>query len=362
MRKSSSRNNNAVIKRSKKQHKATVSNYRVFLEKVSGLLEQARHKTVRQINTVIVETYWRIGKLIIEEEQRGKQRANYGDEMITRLAKDLSQKYGRGFGKSNLFAMRKFYLFYPPRKFQTLSGKSLSWSHLCEIITLKDNSARAFYEAETAKNNWSSRELKRQINSMLFERLALSRDKVKTKTLAVKGHVVEKPEDAIKDPYILDFLGIRRQSNYTESQLEEQLISHLQDFLLELGRGFAFVARQKRITIDNEHYYIDLVFYHRILHCLVLIDLKVGKLDHRDVGQMNFYLNYIKNNEMLENENPPIGIILCTDYRQSRVFIEYALGGLTNKVFVSRYKLYLPSRKELEEEIRKEQKLLKSGG
>ena len=336
------------------------SNYRAFLEKVSGLLEQARHQTVKQINTIIIDTYWQVGKLIIEEEQKGKEHAHYGDELITRLSADLSQKYGRGFGKSNLFAMRKFYSLYPARKFQTLSGKSISWSHLCEIITLKDDSARAFYEVETAKNNWSSRELKRQINAMLFERIILSKDKNKTKALAGKGHIIEKPEDAIKDPYILDFLGIPQKSFYTESQLEQQLIGHLQEFLLELGKGFAFVGRQRRVTIDNEHYYIDLVFYHRILKCLVLIDLKVGKLDHRDVGQMNFYLNYIKDNEILDGENPPIGIILCTDYSQSRVFIEYALGGLTNKVFVSRYKLYLPTKKELEDEIKKEYTLLKS--
>lgn len=334
------------------------SNYRALLERVSDVLERARHNTVRQINTIIVETYWQIGKLIIEEEQRGRHRANYGDELITRLAADLSQKFGRGFGKSNLFSMRRFYLLYPPLKFQTLSGKSLSWSHICELITLKDDSARSFYKLEAARNNWSSRELKRQINAMLFERLALSKDKNKTKILSAKGHIIEKPEDAVKDPYILDFLGLHQKSYYTESQLEQQLISHLQEFLLELGKGFTFVGRQKRITIDNEHYYIDLVFYHRILRCLVLIDLKVGNLDHRDVGQMNFYLNYIKNTEMLESENPPIGIILCTDYRQSRVFIEYALGGLANKVFVSRYKLYLPSKKELEHEIRKERLFL----
>lgn len=195
---------------------------------------------------------------------------------------------------------------------------------------------------------------------MLFERISLSKDKKKILQLAQKGQVIEKPEDAIKSPYILEFLGIPQKSYYTESQLEQKLINHLQEFLLELGKGFAFIGRQKRITIDNEHYYIDLVFYHRILKCLVLIDLKLGKLDHKDVGQMNFYLNYIKDNERLEEENPPVGIILCTESNRSRVFVEYALGGLSNKVFVSKYKLYLPTKRELEQEVKKEIKITAS--
>jgi len=250
--------------------------------------------------------------------------------------------------------MRKFYLLYPSEKFQTLSGKSISWSHTCELLMIKDEQARSFYEIETVSNNWSVRELKRQINSMLFERLALSKKKGKVKQFARRGQIIEKPEDAVKDPYVLEFLGLPEKSHYTESQLEQRLIDHLQDFILELGKGFTFVGRQKRITIDNEHYYIDLVFYHRILRCLVLIDLKVGKLDHRDVGQMNFYLNYIKDKEILKDENPPVGIILCTESNRSKVFVEYALGGLSNKVFVSKYKLYLPTKRELEMEIKKE--------
>lgn len=330
------------------------SNYQNLFQKVSNLLEEARRKTVRQINTVIIETYWMIGKLIVEEEQRGRDKAKYGEELMIRLSNDLTKRFGKGFSKSNLFMSRRFYLLYPQKKFQTLSGKSIFWSHICELLAVKDESVRSFYEIETIKNNWSVRELKRQINSMLFERLALSKDKEKVKQLAQKGQIIERPEDAIKDPYILEFLGLPEKSYYTESQLEQKLINHLQEFILELGKGFTFVGRQKRIAIDNEHYYIDLVFYHRTLRCLVLIDLKVGKLDHRDAGQMNFYLNYIKNNEMLNDEKPPIGIILCTEANRSKVFIEYALGGLSNKVFVSKYKLYLPTKKELEEEIKKE--------
>jgi predicted nuclease of restriction endonuclease-like (RecB) superfamily len=338
--------------------KIRISNYHSLLQKVSHLLEEARRKTLRQINTVLLNTYWQIGKLIVEEEQRGRKRADYGEELIKKLAKDLSQRFGKGFGKSNLFMMRRFYLLYPPKKFQTLSGKSLSWSHICELLLIKDSAARAFYEVEAIHNNWSVRELKRQINSMLFERLSLSKDKKKVIQLSQKGQVIEKPEDAIKDPYVLEFLGLPQKYYYTEKELEQKLIDHLQDFILELGKGFTFVGRQRRITIDNEHYYIDLVFYHRILRCLVLIDLKIGKLEHKDIGQMNFYLNYIKDNEMLKEENPPIGIILCTEAGRSKVFVEYALGGLSNKLFVSRYKLYLPTKKELEEEIKKERKVL----
>lgn len=352
------------------------SNYKELLNKVSYLLEEARRKTVRRINTIITQTYWVIGRLIVEEEQKGKQRAKYGEELLKRLSKDLSKKFGKGFSVDNLESMRKFYLSYPYfQKSETLSRKSiksvtssrispeailfqLTWSHFRELIKVENTLARSFYEIETAKNNWSTRELDRQINSLLFERVSLSKDKKGVKRLAKKGQIIEKPEDAIKDPYILEFLNLPERHQYSESKLEQSLIGHLQEFILELGKGFTFVARQKRVTIDNEHYHIDLVFYHRILKCLVLIDLKVGKIDHKDIGQMNFYLNYIKDKEMLQGENSPVGIILCTESSRSKVFIEYALGGLSNKVFVSRYKLYLPTKRELEIEIKKETRRL----
>lgn len=360
-----------------KMQKITKStNYKKLLKRVSTLLEEARKKTVRQINTIIVETYWHIGKLIVEEEQKGKERAEYGEKLLLKLSNDLTKRFGKGFTDRNLRAVRQFYLVYPklhalraesltqkkrnaPRaksedKKITTLYKELSWTHFRSLMRIEDENSRHFYEIETMKNNWSTRELQRQIDSLLFERLALSKNKEKVKQLAQKGQFIEKPEDAIKDPYILEFLGLPEKNYYTESQLEQKLINHLQEFILELGKGFTFVGRQKRITIDNEHYYIDLVFYHRILRCLILIDLKVGKLDHKDVGQINFYLNYIKDNEMLEDENPPVGIILCTESKRSKVFIEYALGGLSNKVFVSKYKLYLPTKKELEQEIKRE--------
>jgi len=280
------------------------TDYRNFLARVSDLLEQARRKTVRQVNTVIVHTYWKIGHLIVEEEQRGKERAKYGEYLIQRLSKDLTRRFGRGFTERNLWAIRQFYLTYPI--LHALRAE-LTWTHYRLLLGIRDAKARSFYEIEAVDSSWSTRELDRQVNSLLFERLTLSKDKKKMMELAKRGQIIEKPEDAIKDPYVLEFLGLPEQSYYTESQLEQKLIDHLQEFILELGKGFAFVARQKRITIDNEHYYIDLVFYHRILRCLVLFDLKVGKLTHSDVGQMNFYLNYIKERGRLKKEGGIIG-------------------------------------------------------
>ncbi|MFH1231713.1 MAG: PDDEXK nuclease domain-containing protein [Planctomycetota bacterium] len=371
----------------------TKSTYSGLLNRVSTLLQEARRKTVRQINTVITTTYWHIGAIIVEEEQKGKERADYGEYLIKRLSNDLTKRFGKGFSERNLRNIRAFYLGFPIRQTlsaesikhiksetpsrksqisQTLSDQSqkpqtlsaefkpmLSWSHYCELLTIEEPLARSFYEKEAIQNNWSVRELARQINSMLFERLSLSKNKKKVLSLAQKGQVITKPEDAVKDPYVLEFLGIPEKSYYTENQLEQKLTDHLQEFILELGKGFTFVARQKRITIDNEHYYIDLIFYHRILRCLVLIDLKIGALAHSDVGQMNFYLNYIKDKEMMANENPPIGIILCTERTKGRVFVEYALGGITNKIFVSKYKLYLPTKNQLEAEIKKETEKLR---
>ncbi len=336
--------------------KVIKENYNLVLSKVSSILEEARKKTIRQIDTVIIETYWKIGEIIVKEEQKGKEKAKYGDYLIKRLSDDLTKKFGKGFNVANIWNFRQFYLTYP--KLYALR-RELSWTHYRILMRIEEKDAKIFYELETIKNNWSSRELQRQINSLLFERLVLSRNKNKVLELSQKGHIIEKPEDAIKNPYILEFLGLPEKSYYTESQLEQKLIDHLQEFILELGKGFTFVGRQKRITIDNEHYYIDLIFYHRILKCLVLIDLKIGVLSHGDVGQMNFYLNYIKDKEMIEGENPPIGIILCTERNKSKVFVEYALGSLKNKIFVSKYKLYLPTKQQLESEVKKEMSILK---
>jgi predicted nuclease of restriction endonuclease-like (RecB) superfamily len=353
-----------------KNREITTRNYGNLFNRIAEILTEARSKVVREINKAQVLCYWEIGREIIEFEQKGKIRAGYGEELLIKLSADLSAKFGRGFSVDNLQLMRRFYLTYPDKfqiyetasrksqKSETVSRKSiihqtafdkfepmLSWSHYCELLKVEEPLARSFYEKEAIENNWSVRELKRQINSMLFERLALSKDTKAVMKMAEKGQIMEKPEDAIKDPYVLEFLNLKEETSYTESQLEQALIDKLQYFLLELGKGFTFVARQKRITIANRHYYIDLVFYNRLLKCFVLIDLKTGELDHADIGQMNFYLNYFKENEKAEDENDPIGLILCA--KKDDIFAKYVLGGLGNKVFASKYKLALPSEKEL---------------
>jgi len=335
--------------------------YNNLINRIAEILNQARTKVVREINKAQVLAYWEIGREIVEFEQKGKRRAEYGEELLKKLSADLSAKFGRGFSERNLRNMRAFYLNFPIR--QTLSAKSeigqtlsdkfepqLSWSHYCELLKVEEPLARSFYEQEAVQNNWSVRELKRQINSMLFERLALSKDTKAVMKMAKKGQLIEKPEDAIKDPYILEFLNLKEETSYTETQLEQALIDKLLYFLLELGKGFSFVARQKRITIANRHYYIDLVFYNRFLKCFVLIDLKTGELDHSDIGQMNFYLNYFKENEKTEGENDPIGLILCS--KKDDIFAKYVLGGLSNKVFASKYKLALPTEKELRAKLK----------
>jgi len=335
--------------------------YNNLLGRIAEILNQARSKVVREINRAQVLAYWEIGREIVEFEQKGKSRGEYGERLIERLSEDMTKKFGRGFSSTNLKMMRLFYQSFPIRqtlsdesqKPQTVSAKfepMLSWSHYCELLKVEEPLARSFYEQEAIQNNWSVRELKRQINSMLFERLALSKDTKAVMKMAKKGQIIEKPEDAIKDPYILEFLNLKEETSYTESQLEQALIDKLQYFLLELGKGFTFVARQKRITIANRHYYIDLVFYNRILRCFVLIDLKTGELDHSDIGQMNFYLNYFRENEKTEDENDPIGLILCA--RKDDIFAKYVLGGLSNKVFASKYKLALPSERELKAKLK----------
>ena len=321
--------------------------YTQLVNSIGELLESARKQVARTINTILVETYWKIGKRIVEYEQKGENRADYGEKLLKKLSKDLSIKYGKGFSRSNLQYMRLLYIKYP--KCQTLSGK-LSWSHYVELLSVTDDLTRSFYEKQCIKENWSVRELRRQINSMLFERIALSKDKKGVLKLAKKGQVIEKEEDIIKDPYVLEFLKIPERYQYTEKELEQKLIDNLQMFLLELGKGFAFVSRQYRITLNNNHFYVDLVFYHTILKCYVLIDLKVGKITHQDIGQMNMYLSYFKSEVSTDNDNPPIGIILGAE--KDDILVEYALGGITNKLFVSRYKLYLPNKKELKQRLK----------
>ena len=322
--------------------------YGRLISSIGSLLEEARSSVYTAINQILVKTYWEIGRKIVEYEQKGKEKADYGSELLERLSSDLKLRYGKGFSKSNVYLMRVFYLNY--QKFQTVSGK-LGWSHYSEILGVSDELARKFYEKQCIRENWSVRELKRQIDSALFERLALSRDKKGVLELSKKGHIIDKPADAVKDPYILEFLGIPEHRKYSEKEIEQRIIDNLQIFLLELGKGFAFISRQFRITLGNRHYYVDMVFYHIILKCFVLIDLKIGKVTHEDIGQMNMYLNYFKAEEMAKEDNEPIGIILSAE--KDRLLIKYALGGISNKLFVSKYKLYLPSKEELESEIKK---------
>ncbi len=323
------------------------SNYNFLINDIGVLLKDGRRKAIQKVDTTLVHTYWYIGRRIVEFEQSGNEKAEYGSELLKRLSKDLKAHFGKGFSKSNIYIMRLIYLKY--EKFQTLSGK-LTWSHYSELLSIHDDMARSFYEKQCIKENWSVRELKRQRNSGLFERLALSKDKEEVYKLAQVGQTLESGKDMIKDPYVFEFLNISEDHRYSEKELESRLIDNLEHFLLELGKGFAFVGRQYRITLNNTHYYIDLVFYHRILKCFVLIDLKIGKVGHLDIGQMNLYLNYIKNEENVEDDNDPVGLILAAD--KDDILVEYATGSISNQLFVSRYQFYLPDKEELQRELK----------
>ena len=303
----------------------------------------------------MVKAYWFIGKEIVEEEQKVKERAEYGKSVIENLSKELNIKYGKGFDARNLRSMRQFYSTY--KNWNAVSSK-LSWTHYKLLMRIEENNKRTFYELESINNKWSTRELDRQINSLLFERLTLSKDKEGIMQLAKEGQILLNPEDMVKDPYVLEFLGLNQNEKLYEKDLESALIEHLQHFLLELGKGFSFVARQKRITMEDEHFYIDLVFYNYILKCFVIIDLKIGKLMHQDIGQMQMYVNYYEREMMNENDNKPIGIILCAD--KSNAVVKYTLTEENNQIFASRYKLYLPTEEELKAEIIKEKELIET--
>lgn len=327
--------------------KPSKNDYIQLLDSIGLTIEQARQNAFKAVNTELVKANWEIGRHIVEYEQQGEERAEYGTELLARLSKDLRQRYGKGFGRRNILDMRRFYLAY--QKWQAVPAK-LSWTHFITLLGVSDETARRFYEKQAIHENWSYRELERQIDSSLFERLALSKDKKGVLQLSEKGHIVSKPTEAIKDPYILDFLNIPQSRRMTEKDLEQKIIDNLQLFLLELGKGFAFIARQYKISLGNKHYYIDLVFYHRILKCFVLIDLKIRKVDHGDIGQMNLYLNYFKMEENVEDDNEPIGIILSAE--KDEILVEYATGGISNKIFVSKYQLYLPDKKLLQNKVK----------
>ena len=318
---------------------------------IKDIMNKARKNVSRQVNNIIIQSYWEIGRIIVEDEQGNSDRAEYGRQLITDLSKSLTKDYGKGFSKSNLFNMRNFYLCFPI--FQTLSGK-LTWSHYCELLSISDKSARDFYEKESINANWSVRELKRQIKTSLFERLLLSKgDKNKEKVLelALKGNEINKASDIMKDPYVFEFLGIPEEKSILESDLEKALITHIEKFLLEIGKGFMYVGSQQRISLGNIHYYVDMVFYNKILRSYVLIELKRGKLMPEAVGQLNMYLNYYKSEVNDDTDSDPIGIILCTD--KDSIQAEYALGGLSDRIFASKYTLYIPNKEELEIQVEK---------
>lgn len=316
---------------------------------IKSILYKARSNVVSQVNGELLKAYWNIGRIVCEYEQSTPERADYGKQIMKNLSKELTREFGKGFSVSNLQFMRRFYLTYSIQ--QTVSVK-LGWSHYCELLTITDSDKRSFYEKEAINANWSVRELKRQIDSSLFERLILSRgesNKEQVLALAMKGNDVAKPSDIIKDPYVFEFLGLPEDKPVMEKDLEMALLRQLEEFLLELGRGFMFVGTQQRITINNTHYYVDMVFYNKILHAYVLIELKTTKLTPEAAGQINMYLNYYAAEVNDDGDNPPIGIILCTE--KNEVSAEYALGGLSNNVFASRYILYMPNKDLLVEQV-----------
>jgi predicted nuclease of restriction endonuclease-like (RecB) superfamily len=357
-------------------------------KRIREILDSARVGVARTVNTTQVVSNWLIGREIIEDDQKGVHRAGYGEALLKDLSSKLTRDFGRGYSVDNLESFRLFYSAYPSlisetpsrkslpdQKSETLSRistspvpstavwkpgslhSSLSWSHYRLLLKVDSNTVRDFYEIEAIKNNWSVRELERQINSLLFERLAKSKDKAGVMKLATKGQQIAVPNDIFKDPVVIEFLGLPESPRLVESDLEQALIDNLQSFLLELGRGFAFVSRQERITLDGDHFYIDLVFYHAVLKCYVLIDLKVGKLTHGDLGQMQLYANYFDQERRSEGDNPTLGLILCTD--KNDAVVRYLLGSdQSKKIFASRYKLHLPTEKELSLELKRELKEL----
>ncbi|WP_294290779.1 PDDEXK nuclease domain-containing protein [uncultured Chryseobacterium sp.] len=328
-----------------------------LLKNISALLENARNKVVVAVNQTIVLTYFEVGRMIVKDEQHGESRAEYGKAVLKDLSLHLTKRFGKGFSQRNLEQMRQFYLSYSIP--QTLSAESenintiqqsslikfnLSWSHYLKLMRIKDPNERSFYEIESDKNNWSLRELQRQYDSALYTRLSLSKNKEEILQLAEKGQIIEKPKDLIKDPYILEFLGLSEKPDYSENDLESELIDKLEHFLLELGNGFTFAGRQQRITFEEKHFYIDLVFYNRILKCFVLIDVKIGELRHQDIGQMQMYVNYYDREKRLEDENKTIGIILCQD--KSEALVQYTLPENNEQIFASKYFTVLPSKED----------------
>jgi len=317
--------------------------YKGLLNQISATYSIGRHKAVMAVNTNMVATYWEIGHYIVEFEQGGKVKAGYGTGLLEKLSKDLTLEHGKGFSLSNLKRMRQFYTTYP---IGATVSHQLSWSLIVELLKIDNPLERSFYEKQSVLENWNVRELRRQKKSSLFLRLAASKDKEGILKLAAQGQMLERPEDLIREPVVLEFLQIPEPYQLTETELEKRLIEHLQHFLLELGKGFAFIGRQYRITLGNRNHYVDLVFYHRILKCFVLIDLKKEEAGYEDIGQMNMYLGYFENEENTEGDNPPIGIVLAKE--KDDLLLKYALHNVSSQLFVNKYQMYLPEKEELQ--------------
>lgn len=340
--------------------------YLQILDDVVSLLESSRRAAARSINSIMTVTYWKIGQRIVEYEQRGEERASYGESLIKRLSQDLTSQVGRGFSERNLEQMRRFYQLWPIP--QTLSAESevevlrqqfpLPWSHYVKLMAVQSEEARAFYEAESLKNGWSLRQLSRQISTQFYERTLLSRNKAAMLDSGSQPQPgdVGRPEEEIKNPFVLEFLNLK--DEYSESDLEEALIQHIEHFLLELGNDFAFIGRQRRLRIGDQWFRIDLLFFHRRLHCLVIVDLKLGEFTHADAGQMHLYLNYAREHWTYPDENPPVGLILCN--RKDEAVAKYALEGLPNKVMAAEYQMTLPDEETLAAELERTRKRLET--
>ncbi|MDE5544102.1 MAG: PDDEXK nuclease domain-containing protein [Bacteroidales bacterium] len=321
--------------------------YTQLIHSIDMLLCQAKEKIAGTINSILVETYWNIGKYIVEYEQKGQRKAEYGSKLIDRLASDLTQRYGKGFGRSNLIYIRKLYTSFPIGG--TLSHQ-LSWSHYYEILKANDPLEISFYTKTCEQEKWSVRELKRQMKSLLFHRLVSGKNKDDVLKIATEGIDIQKPEDVIKDPFVLEFLGLPRRKLPKETDIETALVNNLSRFMLELGKGFSYIGKQYHFCLAGRHYYVDLVFYNVILKCYCLIDLKRGDIQHEDVGQMNFYLNFFRHNVCKKDDNEPFGIILGTSF--DKLTMKYAIDNMSNQLFISRYQLYLPDRESLEKEFK----------
>ncbi len=338
-----------------KKHTPIASTQKLY-NNIKQVIEEARSKVYRAANIAMVQAYWHIGKLIVEEEQNGKQRADYGKTLLKELSQQLSTEYGKGFDESNLRHMRNFYITYP---IQDAVRPELSWTHYRLLLKVESQEAKQFYIQETIEGNWSTRTLERQINSLYHQRIIMTPKKGKA---LVKAEAENKKEtmqakDIIKDPYVLEFLDLKSNTDFYEQELEQAIINQLQAFLLELGKGFCFVSRQYRFTTEGgKHFYIDLVFYNYILKCFLLIDLKAGELTHQDVGQMDMYVRYVEDKIKQKNDNPTIGLILCTE--KDKTIVKYSLLNDSKQLFASKYKTYLPTEKQLKQEIEREREII----